>query len=95
VTKWNVNLNLVLGDVVSLESVGDIASEAPGPEQMAEMRETIARAMASLTDLERAVVLALAEGDSHAEIADRYCITLRAVRGIVSRVRKKAQEAVQ
>lgn len=91
-TKWNANLQLVLGGVVNIDSVGEIASEEPGPEQMAEMRETIARVMAKLTRIEKDVIVAIAEGETHAEIAERLDITVRAVRGIIGTVRRKAKE---
>lgn len=90
-TKWNANLQLVLGGVVSIDSVGEIASEEPGPEQMAEMRERIAMVMSKLTRQERDVITAIAEGETHAEIAERLNITQRAVRGIIGTVRQKAK----
>lgn len=87
-----VNMTWLLGSVVSLDSVGEIASEALGPDQIAEMRETIAQVMASLTWIQREVIQLVADGYTHAEIAERLDITPRAVRGIIGTVREKAKE---
>ena len=87
-----MNLTWLLGSVVSLDAVNEVASDAPGPEQMAEMRETIERVMASLTRIQREVIQLVADGYSHAEIAERLDMTPRSVRGIIGTVREKAKE---
>jgi hypothetical protein len=62
--KWNANLALVFSNTVSLDDVDDVASDAPGPELLAEQRERIEKAFERMTETERAVVLAIANGEN-------------------------------
>jgi hypothetical protein len=48
--KWYANLGLIFPTQVSMDDTGEVASEAPGPELLAEQRERIRMALERLTD---------------------------------------------
>jgi RNA polymerase sigma-70 factor (ECF subfamily) len=77
--------------MVAIETVHEMASEAPGPEQLAiagDQRARLLAAMAELAPRQRAA-LAMFHGDglSMAEIAEALETTAKAVEGLLGRAR--------
>jgi DNA-directed RNA polymerase specialized sigma24 family protein len=87
--KWHANLALVFMNTVSLDDVEDVASDAPGPELLAEQRERIRMALERLTEEERAVVFAIASGEN---VTAKLKIPPLEVQRILLRVRVKVQD---
>jgi DNA-directed RNA polymerase specialized sigma24 family protein len=87
--KWHANLALVFQSTVSLDDVDDVASDAPGPELLAEQRERISKALERLTDVERSVVMAVAAGEN---VAAKLKLSPNQVQSILVSVRAKVQD---
>jgi len=87
--KWYANLGLIFPTQVSMDDTGEVASEAPGPELLAEQRERIRMALERLTDTERAVVFAIAAGEN---VTTKLKLSPNQVQSILISVRAKVQD---
>lgn len=85
-------MKAMLPTTVNLDSLEyELVSEDAGPEELAEQRELIAKAMALLTERERRYIQAIADGDTLDEIALREKKTRGAVKMVVERARVKVR----
>jgi len=87
--KWYANLGLIFPTQVSMDDTGEVASEAPGPELLAEQRERIRMALERLTDTERAVVFAVAAGEN---VTAKLKLSPNQVQSLLISVRAKVQD---
>jgi DNA-directed RNA polymerase specialized sigma24 family protein len=87
--KWHANLALVFPNTVSLDDVDDVASDAPGPELLAEQRERINMALERLTETERAVVFAIAAGEN---VSTKLRMSPAQVQAVLRGIREKVND---
>ena len=79
------------GEVMTEDDLRYMASDDPGPEELAERKEQLEHALAVLTPREKDVIYMVAEGYTYSDIALKLNLSMRAVKTAITNVRKKAR----